>query len=204
VERLLRNRLTVAGLMAFIGCLGAIVLTVIVFPLLVTVWLVLGLSSVSTATPRAGLDGDGLPLGPVTYQDVSAHPEAALYYPGAKVVAVRGGDERTYMIEWRNSAHAGAVLASQDTADQIYAWYRQRLTAHGWSSCDIARTVDEISAQGYCRGHREHFSVAVDTRLFREEMLGQTLPDANTIFETNYLIAPADAVSPTASPSNRP
>ncbi len=191
--------MTLTGLMAFMGCLTAIVLTVIAFPLLVTIGLALGLSSVPTPTPKAGLDGDGLPLGPVTYKDVRAHPEATLYYPGAEVVLVTGGDERTYMIKSRSAAHAGAILASQDTADQIYAWYRQWLTAQGWSSCDIVRTLDQVSAQGYCRGHREHFSVAVDNRRFLEETLGQTLPDANTIFETSYLIAPAAAVSPTAS-----
>jgi hypothetical protein len=201
VERLLRNPITVTGLMAFMGCLTAIVITVMAFPVLFTIGLAIGLGSAPRPTPRAGVDGDGLPLGPVTYKDVGAHPEATLYYPGAEVVLVTGGDERTYMITSRSAAHAGAILASQDTADQIYAWYRQWLTAHGWSSCDIVRAVHQVSAQGYCRGHREHFSVAVDNRRFLEETLGQIVPDTNTIFETNYFIAPADAVSPTASGS---
>jgi hypothetical protein len=199
VNRLLRNPMTVTGLMALMGCLTAIVLTVMAFPLLVMIGLALGLSSVRTPTHRAGFDGDGLPLGPVTYKDIRARPEATLYYPGAEVVLVTGSDERTYMIKSRSAAHAGAILTSQDTADQIYAWYRQWLTAQRWSSCDIVSALDQVSAQGYCRGHREHFSVAVDNRRVLENMLGQTLPDANTIFETNYLITPADAVSPTAS-----
>jgi hypothetical protein len=197
VNRLLRNPMSVTGLIAFIGCLTAIVLTVIAIPLLFAI--AVALSSIRTATPRAGLDGEGLPLGPVTYKDVTARPEATLYYPRAEVVLVTGADERTYMIKSRIWAHAGAILASQDTADQIYAWYRQWLTAQRWSSCDTASALDQVSAQGYCRGQREHFSVAVDNRRILEKTLGQTLPDANTIFETNYLIAPSDAVSPTAS-----
>jgi hypothetical protein len=197
VNRLLRNPMSVTGLMAFMGCLTAIVLTVIAIPLLFAI--AVALSSIRTATPRAGLDGEGLPLGPVTDKDVRARAEATLYYPGAEVVLVTSGDESTYMIRSRISAHAGAILASQDTADQIYAWYRQWLIAQRWSSCDIVSTLDQVSAQGYCRGHREHFSVAVDNRRFLEKTLGQTLPDANTIFETTYLITPADAVSPTAS-----
>jgi hypothetical protein len=105
------------------------------------------------------------------------------------------------MIKYRNSAFAGAVLATQDSADQVYAWYRQWLTAHRWTVCDVVRTTDQISAQGYCRGHREHVTIAVDNPRFLRPIPGQTQPSANTTVETAYLIAPADGPTPTAIPS---
>jgi hypothetical protein len=165
--------------------------------------LVAGLLGACVDRPRAsGLDADGLPLGPVTYKDISAHPETQLYYPDATVISIRGSDERTVMIKSRSAAFGGAILASQATAEQIYAWYREYLTAHHWSSCDALMALNQVSLQAYCRGHREHFVVAVDNPRLLQETLGQTLPpDAKTIFETTYLISPAPSGAPTVTPA---
>lgn len=155
------------------------------------------LAACTTQPARTGLDADGLPLGPVTYKEVSAHPEATLYYPGATVLSLRGSDERTYMITNRSAAFAGAVLSTTDSADQVYAWYQHWLTAHGWSACEVVRTLDQISVQGYCRGHREHFTIAVDNPQFLRPSPGQASTAAVTTFETAYLIAPAGQATPT-------
>lgn len=55
-----------------------------------------GRSGPATATGPAGggpRDAAGLPLGPVSYEEIKSHPEATLYYPGAKVFRLIGGGE---------------------------------------------------------------------------------------------------------------
>src|SRR5437868_4527203 len=80
-------------------------------------------------------DKAGLPLGPVTYQQVVAHAEARRHYPGSTVFSRFGGGEyRQPMSDDVDAAFAGAVLTSDAKPAEIYLWYQLWLLKHGWRS----------------------------------------------------------------------
>ncbi len=122
---------------------------------------------------------------------VRSRPEGVLTYPGAETVwPFWGGERSNFPDSGTTSAFAGAVLASPDSPDQIYAWYRQWLTARGWTSTPFLRASGQPSIQGYARGPRERFSVAMDDPQSITRTLGRSVPANRTIFEYRYMIAP--------------
>jgi hypothetical protein len=137
-------------------------------------------------------DAAGFPLGPVSEAFVRARPEAQLAYPGASTVWPFWSGETSNVPEsGRSSAFAGAVLATPDAPEQIYAWYERWLTEHGWARTRFLRAAGQPSIQGYARGQREVFSVGMDEPHALEETLGRPLPSDQTIFEYRYMVAPA-------------
>ena len=114
---------------------------------------------------NTGNDSAGLPNGPVSYAQITAHPEARLYYPGSRVFSPFGGPERSYMtLDGRehDPAFAGAVLTSNATPARIYLWYQLWLLKHGWRSHADLGSTNWKSLEGYARGTREDFIVAMD------------------------------------------
>ena len=107
---------------------------------------------------NTGNDSTGLPNGPVSYAQITAHPEARLYYPGSRVFSPFGGPERSYMtLDGRehDPAFAGAVLTSNATPARIYLWYQLWLLKHGWRSHADLGSTNWKSLEGYARGfHR--------------------------------------------------
>ena len=137
-----------------------------------------------------GLDKDGLPTSPVSYQAVSSRPPAHLIYPGAKTLRVIGTGESRYPAEGvTNSAFAGAVLVTPDSPAQVYAWYKDRLTADGWKTFRLAALLStQISAQGYQRKTREYFVVAIDDPRQLSAVISNQVPAGATIVEFRYTI----------------
>ncbi len=142
-----------------------------------------------------GCDAGALPLGPVTYEQVASHEEAHLYYPGARVFWRFGGGEERNLIEGgSNWAFAGAILLSEGAPQDLYAWYRQWMLAHGWQPEPTIRATTQVSIEGYHRGKRELFRVAIDDPAALAGTLGRPVPaDGRTVFEIAYMILPASS-----------
>ena len=151
----------------------------------------------SRASGGPRYDSAGLPISPVTYHQVIAHPEAHLYYPGATLFHPFGGPQyRDANSSTQNPAFAGGVLASNGKPSQIYPWYRRWLLGHGWRQYRLISADTWQSHQDYARGTRELFTVAMDRRNVLSMTLGQRLPKARTIFEISYTILPYGSKQP--------
>lgn len=149
-------------------------------------------TSSSPSSRSCPTDGAGLPSCRLTYLQVAALPEGKLYYPGATILRHIGADEETGGLEGEPvSAFAGAISGTPDSSSVVYAWYRTSLESHGWTSTRIGATQAWLSAQGYTRGRREHFVVAMDNPKVLESLIGQSLPSSGTVFEFTYTIASA-------------
>ena len=137
-----------------------------------------------------GRDANGLPTSPVTYASVSSRAPARLIYPGAQTLRAIGAGESRYPAEGViNSAFAGAVMVTQDSPAQVYAWYNDRLTADGWKTYRLAALLStQISAKGYQRGTREYFVVAIDDPHQLSAVISNKVPAGATIVEFRYTI----------------
>jgi len=138
-------------------------------------------------------DRAALPLGPVSYQYVSGRPESRLRYPGAQQVEAFGAGERANPIEGGStSAFTGAILATHDSPDQIYTWYADQLAARHYRPYDVLGASTWKSEQGYERGTRERFLVAIDDPTFLGAAIGRKVPSDENVFEFRYVIFPAN------------
>jgi hypothetical protein len=150
----------------------------------------------STATcKRSG----GLPECPVTLQFIRSRPESSLYYPGAAVVLKNSQGEEHFVGSSPNAATVDTVLASDAPQHQIQAWYTAQLTMKGWHTADAtALSPAGISGQGYARDTRESFVLSFDTIslltvVYHIPPKTVSAIQGKTLFETNYLIAPASS-----------
>ncbi len=137
-----------------------------------------------------GRDTNGLPTSPVSFESVSSRPPAHLIYPGAQTLRAIGAGESRYPAEGvTNSAFAGAVLVTQDSPAQVYAWYNDRLAADGWKTYQLAALLStQISAKGYQRGTREFFVVAIDDPHQLSAVISNKVPAGATLLEFRYTI----------------
>jgi len=137
------------------------------------------------------LDRDGLPLGSVSYEFVNSRPPAHFVYPNAQTLRVIGHGESRYPAEGvTNSAFAGAILATHDSPAQVYAWYQQKLLADHWKPYQLAALLStQLSAEGYQRGTRETFVVAIDDPHQLSGVIGTQMPTGGTLFEYTYSIS---------------
>lgn len=91
-----------------------------------------------------------------------------------------------------SSAFAGAILISKDSPEQIYQWYKDWLLTHGWQPAQVAMATGEASIEGYARGSRERFDVAMEDPELLGGVLGRHVPqDEGTVFEISYMIFPS-------------
>src|SRR3989440_4670061 len=138
----------------------------------------------------------GIPSGLLSYRQVKARAEAQLYYPGAQVLLPFGGGEDRNAVEGVvNAAFAGAVLRVNAPSQSIYRWYQDWMTSHGWKSSPTIRATTQLSIEGYARGQRERFSVAMDDASQLGQPLGQQIPPGQgTVFEIRYMILTTPAL----------
>jgi len=153
----------------------------------------LGLRSlrIGAAQPRVTLDRAGLPTGPVSYDEVNRHVEAHLYYPGSTQVSRFGSGEYHHPLSGHNdAAFAGAILTSTASPAQIYLWYQRRALKHRWYSHDFIPLTTQRSTEGFVRGAREIFIVAIDDPKMLGETTGRSIPQGRTVYEIRYEILP--------------
>jgi len=144
------------------------------------------------SSPVSHGDGTGASPEPVSYQQVSGHAEAHLFYPGSAVVSRFGGAEYRHPLAGNvDPAFAGAILASAAKPEQMYLWYQLWLLKHGWRSVAVPNVTTWLSREGYARGTRELFVVAMDNPRLLGETVGKRLPTGQTIYEISYSISPA-------------
>ncbi len=150
-----------------------------------------GVKAVVTSSAGQRLDRESLPLDPVSYQFVNSRSPAHLVYPNAQTLRVIGHGESRYPAEGvTNSAFAGAILVTQDSPAQVYAWYQAQLHADHWKPFQLAALLStQLSAQGYQRGARENFVVAIVDPKQLSGVIGKQLPSGGTLFEYSYSIS---------------
>jgi hypothetical protein len=150
---------------------------------------------------RITYDQYGLQNPPVSYEFVSSRPEAKLSYPNGKILAPFGTkQERSwYSVTGYNTAFSGAVMTSQDSSGQIYKWYDDWLTQHGWHEDKIAENGmggSQISVRDYTKEDpdfmvsRETFEVSMDNPTLLSGALGEKIDvsASTTVFEFRYMI----------------
>jgi len=153
----------------------------------------LGLRSLTTGTarPLTTLDRAGLPTGPVSYNAVNRHVEAHLYYPGSTAVSRFGSAEYHHSLSGHNdAAFAGAILTSAASPERIYLWYQRWALKHRWYSHDFISLSTQRSTEGFVRGTRETFIIAIDDPKILGETTGGKIPQARTVYEISYSILP--------------
>jgi hypothetical protein len=144
----------------------------------------------------SGKDSNGLPNGAISAKAIAKSPLAHLYYPGSKPFYLldAGSDEQP----GSGPAYAGAILTSNATGAQIYAWYRQKLRSLGWSfvtdnGClDIQPSCPQFGHDGH--GQRETFFLAIDSPALLPSVIGRTPPPACTVYEISYEIYPPGGI----------
>lgn len=142
-------------------------------------------------TQRSNTGGE-FPSGAVSYEFVKSRPESQLFYPGAEVFHQFGGSEAGNIITGpTSSAFAGAILTTNDSSGQIYQWYREQLLPSEWKPTDFLLADTQLSIQGYERGNREKFYVAINEPSRLSRTLGRLVPAGVTVFEFRYHIVPS-------------
>ena len=133
----------------------------------------------------------GLPINkPITQPELSAHPEAQLRYPGSLLVKSVGSDEVATGDSEPDPAYSGAILTTTATATQLYAWYAQWLTAHGYHQVTYYRTSDQTSGVAWrAPGGREQIQVGVfdATELAAQQHIS-VRSDAGTVVYEQLLV----------------
>ena len=131
-------------------------------------------------------DETGIPIGKVDYKFVSSRPEATLYYPGAKIFQKFGLGQR----QKGTVAFAGAIMTTDDTPEEVYAWYDAWLVSNNYyndtSWGGIADT--QKSVMTYSKNERERFEVAINDPKGLSLTLGKEVPTDVTVFEFSYII----------------
>jgi hypothetical protein len=114
--------------------------------------------------PGAETDGLGLPLRqPVTQDELRAHPESALLYPGSRTVRVIGADEHRQAGEHEpDPAYAGVVASTTVSVGTLLGWYDGQLTARGYSRAAYYRPANQVTGGAWTLPHsREQVQVGI-------------------------------------------
>ena len=134
---------------------------------------------------------DGLPRGPISYQEVSSHPEANLVFPGSSVVRKIGSGQLATFAGDRNPAFAGAIAATHAAPEAVNAFYRQWMLQHGWTPYDVFLVGGQLSNEGYKRGPRERFTIGIDDPKSMSKSISSPIPKGETVYEFRYFLPPA-------------
>ena len=142
------------------------------------------------------LDSNGIPKGAVSAQWIQQASLSHLYYPGSKpFYSINAGSPET---AGSAPADAGAILTSDATGAQIYAWYVRTLRAMGWTfvtdkGClDIQPSCPQFGHDGH--GQREAFFLAIDNPALLPSVIGRSAPPACTVYEVSYQIFPPGGI----------
>jgi hypothetical protein len=155
--------------------------------------------STSSTSTACRVDAEGFPTCPVTYAQVSSHEESHLYYPGSTVFSPFGSRE-VGGLEGKESAFAGAVLTTTAPPDTVMQWYAHWASSHGWTAYAAPRLSNQTTTNGYYRGKRENFIVAIDDPAALGRVLGRSVPTDVTVYEVSYSIHPYYAPTPSPQP----
>lgn len=83
-----------------------------------------------------------------TQRQLQQVPEEHLFYPGAVVLTHFGTDLKLDVLGQRTPAYSGYTLGTNVSEEELFAFYRERLSASGWQNAP-----SEVSlASGQLRG----------------------------------------------------
>jgi hypothetical protein len=114
----------------------------------------------------------------VSYGEIRSHREATLFYPGSRLIESDGWGEYAercsspLLVCTRRDvpAFVGNQLIVEDaTADQIFGWYQDKLSAAGWRP---GPSGDSAHIEAYLRGPVEHFDVNVHSVEESRDLIG--------------------------------
>ena len=132
--------------------------------LLVAAVAVVVAASAVGCSPGAETDGLGLPLRhPVTQDELRAHPESALLYPGSQAVRRIGADEHRQASDHEpDPAYAGVVASTTVSGATLLGWYDRQLTARGYSRAAYYRPSNQVAGGAWTIPHsREQVQVGI-------------------------------------------
>jgi hypothetical protein len=115
-------------------------------------------------TPSVRADRFGLPLDrPVTQQELRRLPEAAMLYPGSRVVRAIGMDEHKQGgAEEPDPAFAGRIALAPATADALLAWYDEQLASRGYRRATYYKLAGQRTGRAWTApGDREQLQVGI-------------------------------------------
>jgi hypothetical protein len=121
-------------------------------------------ASVVGCRPVARADGLGLTLRqPVTQDDLRAHPESALLYPGSHMVRRIGADEHRQAGEHEpDPAYAGVIASTTVSVATLLGWYDRQLTASGYFRAAYYRPSNQVAGSAWTIPHsREQVQVGI-------------------------------------------
>ena len=102
----------------------------------------------------AGCQGSTTTIGPILKSaQLRQYPEYSLRYPGATLLGEGGVDGENGPFFYTR-ATAGAVMGSNDSPEQILAFYERELPARGWqlSNVDTAVSTADLDAYAWRKG----------------------------------------------------
>lgn len=100
---------------------------------------------------------------PVTRQEVRRLPDAALLYPGSRVVRAIGSDERKQPGEPEpDPAFAGNVAVARATVAALLEWYDRRLTSRGYRPATYYPLAGQPTGRAWTApGNKEQIQVGL-------------------------------------------
>lgn len=144
---------------------------------------------------RAGVAQSSEPVSErfLTYQDVRAVLINDLQYPESELLLEAGRSESADRTTGKVSeAYARQIRFNSLSEEEVYRWYSERLVSAKWQrSSGFILATTHRSIEGYTRGEREWFYVAVNEPDALAATLGRALPSGRTLFEITYGVTPA-------------
>ncbi|HUC15904.1 MAG TPA: hypothetical protein VMS00_15750 [Acidimicrobiales bacterium] len=152
----------------------------------------------SCSTPAGGTDKNGLPLGPISANQISHSALAHLIYPGSVPFShIHQGTTDASMSD--GPAASGAFYTSSATGAEIYAWYRSKLASLGWTYLtDNGCNTPDVTCPQYGHdghGNREVFYLGIVDPYRLSVSTGTHAPGgACTVYDASYLIYPPGGI----------
>jgi hypothetical protein len=123
-------------------------------------------------------------------------PEFALYYPGAVILTDREQHDVRGVDGYPCNHPALKVLKTKDSAQDVYGWYHDRLSAIGWAyggQNDSLASISAVSAarsqQWYSR-REDSFQVQIDDgQRLAQEGINISVDSQWTVFEISYWLS---------------
>lgn len=118
-----------------------------------------------------------------TQRQLEQVPEEHLFHPGSVVLSHGGADSKFDILGQRAGAYSGYTLGTNVTDEELFAFYRERLSAAGWQRAPSEGAL--ISGQLRGIAYRKGSLLIQITTLKRGDVRNPTGIDA---FQTPYEI----------------
>lgn len=133
----------------------------------------------------------GLPIGPLTAEEVCSYPDAQVRYPGSTPLRdLQAGTKNL------NDAFCGVVFASADDQEKIFDYYTKYLLDHGYSYYSGGLGGAMVAARMFERppSCREYVVMGTDapTVLASSGVAVSVPAGTRTVFEYAYSVDPDD------------